>query len=289
VRANLQRLVADRAEPHAPQAHHGVADRLAHVAHLPRASLVQRDRDQRLILPGSEARVEQSHDGRRGPPSRDAHATPEPIQRILSRHAPHPRVVLPLHLVLRVQQALHERPVVREQQQAFGVVVEAPDRVDVLPHFRQQVEHGRSPLGVLPRRHVAARLVEQDVAAALREMDPLPVDADVVAIGVGFRAQLEDGRAVDRHASVRDERFSGAPGGDAGSGEDFLQTFAGRWCAHGSAVSSQESGVRSQESGDEQKPEAGPRTPNPQSRLSSFPEQAREEIHQSPNLSPAML
>jgi hypothetical protein len=239
VRAHLQVLVTDRAEPHAPQAHHGVADRIEHVAHLPRAALVQRDRDQRLILPGSKARVEQPHDGRRGPAPRDGHATPEPIQRIRSRHAPHPRVVLPLHLVLRVQQALHERPVVREQQHAFGVVVEAPDRIDVLPHIGQKIEHGRSPLGILPRCHVAARLVEQDVAMTLREVDPLPVDADVVAIGVGFRAQLEDGRAVDRDASVRDERFRGAPGGDAGSGENFLQTFAGRWCAHCSVVSSQ--------------------------------------------------
>jgi hypothetical protein len=232
VRANLQRLVADWAEPDAPQAHHRVADRIAHVAHLPRAALVQRDRDQRLIRPGSEARLDQSHDGRGGPPSRDVHTTPEPIQRILSRHAPHPGVILPLHLVLRVQQALHERPVVREQQQAFGVVVEAPNRIDVLPHIRQKVEHRRSPLGVLPRRHVAARLVEHDVAMAFREMNPLPVDADVVAIGVGFRAQFEDGRAVDRDASVRDECFSGASGSDAGSGEDFLKTFAGRWCAH---------------------------------------------------------
>jgi len=66
----------------------------------------------------------------------------------------------------------------------------------------------------------------------LREMDPLPVDADVVAIGIGFRAQLEDGRAVDRDASVRDEGFSGAPGRDAGSGENFLQSFDGMWCAH---------------------------------------------------------
>jgi hypothetical protein len=232
MRADLQSLVADRAEPHAPQADDRVADRIAHVAHLPRASLVERDRDQRLVLPSAEARLDQPHDGRSGAPARDVHAAPEPIQRLLPGNAPHPRVVLPLHLVLRVQQALHERPVVREQQHALGVVVEPPDRIDVLPHIRQQVEHGGSPLGVLPRRHVAARLVEHDVAMPLREMDPLPVDADVVAIGVGFGAQFEDGRAVDRHASVRDERFGRAPGGDARRGEDLLKAVAGGWCIH---------------------------------------------------------
>ena len=227
MRANLEVLVTDRAETDAPQAHDGVADRIAHVAHLPRASLVQRDRDQRLILPGPETGVEQSHDRWRGPPSPDGHSAPEPLQRILSRHAPHARVILPFHLMLRVQQALHEFPVVRQQQQAFGIVVEAPNRIDVLPYIRQQVEHRRPPLGILPGRHVAARLVEQDVAMPLREVNPLPVHADVVAGGVGLRAQLEDGRAVDRNASVRDERFSGAPRRDAGGGEDLLESLDG--------------------------------------------------------------
>ena len=59
------------------------------------------------------------------------------------------------------------------------------------------------------------------------EVNPLPVHADVVAGGVGLRAQFEDGRTVDRDASVRDERLSGAPRRDAGGGEDLLKSLDG--------------------------------------------------------------
>lgn len=195
--ADLERLVGDRADAHAAQAHHRVADRVAHVAHLAGAPLVQGDRHEGLVLPRAETRVEQAHDGGRRAPPRDGHAPPEPSQRVFVGHAPHARVILPLDLVLRVQEALHEPAVVREEQQAFRVVVETADRVDVLPHVRQQVEHRRPPLGILPRRHIPAGLVEQDVSVALRDVDALAIDSDVVSTRIGLRAELEHRGAVD--------------------------------------------------------------------------------------------
>ena len=225
--AHLQRPIGDRAEPHALQPHHRVADGVAHVAHLARAPLVQRDRHQRLVLARAEPGLDEADDGGRRPPALEGHAAAQPIEGALLGHAAHAGVVLALDLVARVQQTRGEVPVVGEQQQALRVVVEAAHRVDVLAHLRQQVEHRRPLLRVLPRGHVAARLVEEDVAVARGDAHALAVDADVVMRRVGPRAQFEHGGAVHRHAPLQDQLFSGAPRGDAGRGEDLLQTVAG--------------------------------------------------------------
>jgi hypothetical protein len=231
--AHLERSIGDRAEPHALQPHHRVADGVAHVAHLPRAPLVQRNRHERLVLARAEAGLDQPHHGGRGPAAPNHHAAPQPLERAVVGHAADACGVLALDLVARVQQARREVAVVGEQQQAFRVVVEPAHRVDVLPHAWQQVEDGRPALRVLPRRHVATRLVEQDVAVARGHAHALAVDADVVAGRIGSRAQLEHGDAVHRHPAVHDQRFRRAPRGDAGGGENLLEAIAGRcWGGH---------------------------------------------------------
>jgi len=226
--AHLEHPVDDRAEPHAFQADHRVADGVAHIPDLPRAPFVQRDRNQRLVLARAQAGVDDAHDGGRRPTAPDHHAAPQTLELALVRHAAQPRVVFALDLVARVEQARREFPVVGEQQQAFRVVIEAPDGVDVLAHLRQQVEHRRPALGVLPRRHVPARLVEQDVAVPRRHPHALAVHSDVVAGRVGPRAEFQDGDAVHRHPAVHDQCFRRAPRRDAGGGEDLLKTIAGR-------------------------------------------------------------
>ena len=226
MRAHLQRPVRDRPEPHAPKAHHRVADGLAHVAHLARASLVQRDGEERLVLARPETGVDEADDGGGRAAAVDRDPSPQPLELVLAGHAAHAREILALDFMLRMQQPLHELAVVRQQQQALGVVVEAADGVDVLPHVGQQVEHGRPALGVLPRRHVAAGLVEEDVAVALRDADALPVEADVVVIRIGPRAECEDRRPIHRDAAVRDEDLGGAPRRDTGGREDLLESLA---------------------------------------------------------------
>ena len=134
--ANLERPVDDRAEPHALQPHHRVADGVAHVADLARAPLMQRDRHQRLILACAEPGLDEADDGGRRPPALEGHAAAQPIEGALLGYAAHARVVLALDLVARVQQTRGEVPVVGEQQQALRVVVEAAHRVDVLAHLR---------------------------------------------------------------------------------------------------------------------------------------------------------
>jgi hypothetical protein len=209
--AHLQRPIGDRAEPHALQPDDRVADGLAHVAHLARAPLVQGDRHQRLVLARPETGVDEADDGGRRATALECHPAAQPLEGALVRYAAHAGVVFALDLVARVQQARGEVAVVGQQQQALRVVVEAAHRVDVLVHLRQQVEDRRPLLGILPGRHVAARLVEQDVTVARGDPHALAVDAYVVARRFGPRAQFEDGDAVHRHPAVQDQRFSGAP------------------------------------------------------------------------------
>jgi hypothetical protein len=237
VLAHLDGPIGDRAEAHAFEADHRMADGVTHVPHLPCAPLMQGDRHERLITACPQGGVDDPDDGRRGPPARDGHPAPQALERVLVRHAAHPRVVLALDLVTRMQEPRRQLPVVGEQQHPLGVVVEPAHRVDVLAHVRQQVEHGRPVLRVAPRRHVATRLVEQDVAVPRSRAHTLAVDPDVVVRGVGPRAQLENRDAVHRHPSVQDERFRGAPRRDAGRGEDLLEAVAGWWWGdHGSPV-----------------------------------------------------
>jgi hypothetical protein len=232
VLAHLQRAIGNRAEAHAFQTDDGMSDRVAHVPDLPGAPLVQRDRHERLILARAQAGVDQPHHGRRGAAALDHHAAPQPLEGALVRHAPHSRAVLALDLLARVQQARRQVPVVGEQQQALRVVVEPAHRIDVLPHLGQQVEDRRPALGVLPRRHVAARLVEQDVAVPGGCAHALAVDADVVAGRIGSRAKFEDGDAVHHDPSGHNQRLRGSPRRDTGGGEDLLKAVAAGVCVH---------------------------------------------------------
>jgi hypothetical protein len=74
---------------------------------------------------------------------------------------------------------------------------------------------------------VTARFVEEEVTPAARRLDPAGVDPDVVALGIRLRPELGDRLRVDRHPALRDQRFRGPAGGDAGRRQDFLQADLG--------------------------------------------------------------
>ena len=67
------------------------------------------------------------------------------------------RLVGALDAVPRMRELRGEVAVVGEQQQALGVVVEPADRVDVLAHAAQQIDHRAAPLRIGPRGDVARR------------------------------------------------------------------------------------------------------------------------------------
>jgi len=55
----------------------------------------------------------------------------------------------------------------------------------------------------------------------------LAIDANMVALGIGFAPQLSDDLAVHRDQTRFDHLFGRAPRGNSGSGNNFLQTLRG--------------------------------------------------------------
>jgi hypothetical protein len=96
-----------------------------------------------------------------------------------------------------------EAAVVGQQQQAFGVDVEAPDGDDARQVFRQRVEDGRPTLGVVRRGDEALGFVEEEQPGALGGAQRLAVHQHVVGFAdvVGGACQR---LAVDDDAAFRD-------------------------------------------------------------------------------------
>ena len=118
------------------QTPHAVADRLEHPAHLPVATFVQRHLDGRA--------VEAADAGRRGAAVLELDAVRELAQLRVGRLAPELGDVDLVDLVLRMREPVRERAVVRQQQRAGRVGVEAADGDDA----RRVRRRGRPPSGV---------------------------------------------------------------------------------------------------------------------------------------------
>jgi hypothetical protein len=97
-----------------------------------------------------------------------------------------------------------EVAVVGHEQEAFAGVVEAADGEDALAGL-EEVHDGGAAFGIAGGGDVALRFVEDEVAGALGAVEELAVDANVVARGVSFGAELGDGLAVDLDAAGGDE------------------------------------------------------------------------------------
>ena len=99
-----------------------------------------------------------------------------------------------------------EPAVIGQQQQAFGVDVEAADGDEARQVFRQRVEDGRAALGIVIRGDEAARLVEHEQARAFARGQRLAVDGDAI-----FLRHIDGGRrqhfAIHRDAAGLDPGF----------------------------------------------------------------------------------
>jgi hypothetical protein len=120
--------------------------------------------------------------------------------------------------------------IVGDEEKAFAEVVEAADRIKTLTRLGEEFHDGGSAFGIADGGDVTLGLVEHEVALALGAMDELAVDADVVAMGIGFAAEFGDNFAVDLDASLGDEFFGVTAARDTRLGEDFLEAleFGGR-------------------------------------------------------------
>jgi hypothetical protein len=115
--------------------------------------------------------------------------------------------------------------VVGHQEQAFSLVVEAAHGVEALGHLLKELHDGGPALGILDGGDKTLGLVEHVVAQALGSVEQLAVDADVVLCRVGLGSQLGDDLAVYLHAALGNHGLGAAAAGDAGLGEDLLQTL----------------------------------------------------------------
>ena len=145
--ARLQPAIGDRTDPRPLQRLHRVADGFAHPAHLPVAPFPDR---QHAATPSRVAAAVplQQHRPSAGSVRRPSSGMPfrSRSSASLVRHAGDARLVRALDAVPRVRQPRGEVAVVGQQQQALGVVVEPPDRIDVLAHAAEQIDHRAAPL-----------------------------------------------------------------------------------------------------------------------------------------------
>jgi hypothetical protein len=106
----------------------------------------------------------------------ERNASAEPLDRGGVGDAAHPGAIDLRHLVPRVHQPRRQLAVVGEQQQPFGVVVEAADRVEIPEIRRNHLQDGAAPLRIGARGHHARRLVDQHIAERDGRLDLLAVD-----------------------------------------------------------------------------------------------------------------
>jgi hypothetical protein len=131
----------------------------------------------------------------------ELNARAEPCERVVGRLALDPGLVDLLHLVARVRETVCELAVVREQEGAGRVGVEAADRDDPRRVLDELDDGGAAPR-VVSGRHDAGRLVQEHVGERL-ELDRPAVDLD--AVSGGDEGVELPGLAVDEHPAGLDQ------------------------------------------------------------------------------------
>ncbi len=117
-------------------------------------------------------------------------------------------------------QHARETAIIGQQQQAFGIDVEAADREHTRQFTRQIVENGRAAFRVGIGRHQASGLVVKPQARALGPADGHAIHFDLVGKSrVHHRSVQLD--AVQRHAAFHDHALDIAARGNAGARHDL--------------------------------------------------------------------
>ena len=64
-----------------------------------------------------------------------------------------------------------------------------------------------------------------------QQIERTAIESDAIVLGINLRAEFVGGPAIDRHAAGDNDLFAGAPGGDTGFGEKFLEADfqGGEW------------------------------------------------------------
>jgi hypothetical protein len=225
--ARLQPSFRNRPEAGTRQLRDWMPDGFEHPPHLPIAPLTNGHADE--TIPVATSFVHEHDVGRHCAVAVERDARPEPVQRLFVRHPRDPGFIGALDAVTRMRELGGELAVVGQEQQPFGVVVEPPDRVDILAHTGEQLDDRAAPLRIRSRRDDAGRFVEQDVAMSLGCLDSAAVHLDLAGGRIDLHAHLGDGLPIDHHAAFRDQLFCGTPRRDAGLGKHLLESHHCRW------------------------------------------------------------
>jgi hypothetical protein len=212
----VERQVRER---HALQLVDLVAERFDHAMDLAVLAFVDRDAEPRVLRFAREA-LDLGGERRRAVVERDAFA--QCLQVVLRELAVHFDVIGLGHVRGGREKTRGELAVVREKKDTLGIEVEAADRFDGDGKIRQIVHHRRTTAIVGDRGDASLRLVEQNVEVVERH-DGLPIDQDLVDIGVDLGAEHGDDLAVDLHAAGGDEVFGFTARRYAGGREVPLQ------------------------------------------------------------------
>ena len=150
----------------------------------------------------------------------ESDAAPQLLER-RGRDLAHDRdVVFTLVAVARMQHVLGPFAIVRQEQQAFGIRVEASDRIQPLGKV-DEIDDAPPAALVARRRHDALRLVERDVPDH-RHVRPRAVHVDA-RVRPDAGAERRDDLAVDAHASLGDEALGAPSRRDSAIREHLLQ------------------------------------------------------------------
>src|SRR5471030_3192676 len=210
-----------RAVAGADQARHGQADGFEHAAHLAVAAFA--DDHAIPFVDAFAAAVGDLGEVRQAVVELDAGQ--QFLAHALFQLAQRAHRVFAVNAVARVHQPVGQVARGGEQQQAFGVEVEAADGQPFAGfHRRQAVEHRWTAIRVVIADDFAGRLVVDQHARRLladAALDQLAVDADVV----GRQDALADvGRlAIHRHAAGDDQFFHVAARAETGFGQHLVQ------------------------------------------------------------------
>jgi len=100
-----------------------------------------------------------------------------------------------------------EITVVRQQEQALGVVVEPAHGIDTDLDALQEMRDDRAALGVRHGRDETGRFVQHDVGLGLLRVDEFTVDLDVIIVRVGLGSQFCHDLPVHPHPAFEDDIF----------------------------------------------------------------------------------
>jgi len=124
----------------------------------------------------------------------------------------------------RMTEALGQLAVVRQQEQAGGVGVEASDGKDAFGHAAKKIDRELAAGRIGGGAEDVLGLMQHEVDFFFG-MDGLAVDGDAIGLGIDQDREVSGDGSVDGDAALNDELLAGATGAKARGGKNLLDAF----------------------------------------------------------------